>query len=286
MIERALSFGPQGRLTGVLTEPSPDVAIAQAPAILLWNVGVNHHVGPYRFNVDMARGLAKAGFLSLRFDLSGLGDSETRRDAQSEMERALVDLGEAMTLLEKRCKRERFIPLGFCSSVDAAHKLALGEPRVVGACFVEGYSYRTQGFYLRYPLRFLQRARWRRVVASRAPSKLRKLTGLEFSLDNEVIRGEVDAIYVREYPSREQLNKDYQALVARDVRLLFIYAGGDTSFNHESQFFEILGSDKLKGHVQLAYYPQASHTFYAIEDRQGVIGRVTRWMVEFFGRAR
>ncbi len=81
MRERPVTFGTSGGLMGVLTEPSPSCERRGAPTLLSWNVGINHRVGPYRILVDLSRDLAARGFASLRFDLSGRGDSEPRREA-------------------------------------------------------------------------------------------------------------------------------------------------------------------------------------------------------------
>jgi hypothetical protein len=270
LTERAVSFAPSGRVIGVLSEPGADRRLDGAPAVLTWNVGVHHRVGPYRVYVDLARRLSEAGFVSLRFDLSGLGDSEIRRDACSEKERALDELHEAMAFVTKRTGIREFVAIGFCSSVDAAHQLALRDPRIVGACFVEGYTYRTFGFYLRRPLRLLSLARWHRLV-------VRHFTSL--SID------EAQAIYQRDYPTAAQFKADYDALVARGVRMLFVYCG-DSSFNHRGQFFEALGSRALVGRLDLIYYPHADHILYRVADRARFVDDVCSWMKRSFSARR
>ena len=283
MIERAVSFGAEGRLVGVLTEPAPAVLVSGAPALLLWNVGMNHHAGPYRFNVDLARALALRGFSSLRFDISGLGDSDVRRDALRQMDRALDDLREAKALVAARTQITRFVPLGFCSSTDAAHELALRDPDIAGACFVEGYSYRTAGFYLRFPRRLLDRERWVRWAAHRVPVRLRSVFGVDEVLGNSLVGAEARGVYVREYPSREQLRRDYELLANRGVRMLFYYVGGASSFNSEAQFFEMLRSNALRGRVRVEYDPAADHTFFRVPDRARAVTRICDWMDLEFG---
>ncbi len=65
--------GIQGRLFGVVTDPAdqdPD-----RPAVIFLTMGADHHVGPRRLYVHLARTLASRGFVALRFDLSGIGDT-------------------------------------------------------------------------------------------------------------------------------------------------------------------------------------------------------------------
>ena len=72
--ERAMTMGPHD-LFGILTEPA---ITSEAPAIVLLNAGLLHHVGPARLWVDLARTWAAHGFRVLRIDLSGIGDSGAR----------------------------------------------------------------------------------------------------------------------------------------------------------------------------------------------------------------
>ncbi len=274
-VERAMSFGPGSRLAGVLTEPR---AGSRGPAALLWNVGVNHHVGPYRVYVDLARQLALSGFSSLRFDASGLGDSEVRRDATSETDRAIADLGDACELIKKRTSIDRVVPVGFCSSVDAAHVFASNDDRVAGAIFVEGYTFRTGGFWLRYGRRVFERARWRRLIAHRAPSPVRRMIMGNLTLEGW---GE-DEIYVREYPTPDRLRDDYRAMLARGRKLMFVYVGGDGNFNHASQLGKMLHAPDLGGQATVVFMRDADHTFFRTDHRRVLVDHVSRWFAARF----
>ncbi len=279
MRERPVAFGPGDGLMGVYTEPSAARERKAAPALLAWNVGINHRVGPYRFLVDLARDLAARGFASLRFDLSGRGDSEARREAVSEMERDLGDIREAMAVVAA----PRVVLLGFCSSVDSAHRMALADERVVGACFIEGYAHRTVGFYARHPLRLMHPARWRRGLARLLPPAAKRWPAVGgLARIPLVIPGDSE-VYVREYPSRAELRRDYAALARRGTRLLFLYAGGDTSYNHRSQLFEFACSRRYEDKLDLEFYPRADHTFFRVEDRARAVTRIGDWMEKRFG---
>ena len=63
-------------LFGVVAEPPHPVA--DGPVVVFLNAGLLHHVGPARLWVDLARRFAAAGLRTVRFDLSGLGDSPNR----------------------------------------------------------------------------------------------------------------------------------------------------------------------------------------------------------------
>ena len=273
MIERAVHFGPADSLIGVLTEPAPERRVAGAPAVLLWNVGLNHRVGPFRAYVDLARRLAEQGFASLRFDASGLGDSEPRRDAATERERAWLDLRDAMALCEMRLGIREVVLVGFCSSVDAAHQVALRDPRVAGVVYFEGYAWRTPGFWLRYPKRFLSPARWERLARHYLPGIFPTAGGPP--------GGEREQVFLREYPTPAQLRSDARALITRGAKLLFVHVGNDTDYGYRDQIFAMLGND-LRGKIDVEFYPEADHTFFRPEDRRRAIEKVSSWMATRF----
>jgi len=77
--EQAVTLGSQG-IFGVLTLPAPDALRPETPWVLFLNSGNDHHVGPCRLWVRMARAWAAAGFPCARIDLSGIGDSPARPD--------------------------------------------------------------------------------------------------------------------------------------------------------------------------------------------------------------
>ncbi|MGH7269326.1 MAG: hypothetical protein ACREJ3_02765 [Polyangiaceae bacterium] len=281
MIERALSFGADSGKVGILTEPAPEDATATAPAVLMWNVGIQHRVGPYRIQVDIARDLARRGFTSLRFDLSGMGDSAVTQDSRLDVERAVADARDAMDLIEKRRGTSTFLPIGFCSSVDSAHRLAMDDARVAGACFLEGYAYPTRGYWLRYPLRLLNRERWQRYVASRLEGGI---AGLRRGLRVDPLREEraaMGSVFARSVPTREAFGGDVRQLAARGTKMLFVYVGGDTEFNHPGQFSEMIDG-RPPAEVEIEYYDGADHTFFRVSDRERVVSRIGGWATRAF----
>ena len=93
--ERAVSLGPLG-LFGIMTSRSESggvsggegdkLAPAEAsPTILFLNAGVIDHIGPARLWVRLGRQWAQAGLQSVRFDLSGIGDSPVHAAQSSQV---------------------------------------------------------------------------------------------------------------------------------------------------------------------------------------------------------
>ena len=272
--ERVHRFGSHGGLMGVVSEPASG-AVAEAPGVLFANVGLNHHVGPNRVWVDLARRLAASGFTSLRFDLSGLGDSEPRGDARPDGERAVLDLTEAMDFLASRTGSSRFVLVANCSGVDALHATALGDPRVAGAVAIDGYAYRNSGYWLRRrTVALLQPSRWER--------RWRKYRFERAGARREA--GEAREVWTRDIPTREVFASDLDRLRARGAELLLVYSGGmDQAYNYRGQFEAVFGR---RDGVEVDFYPQADHLFSAGSDRRWLLSRIDRWMTSRFATAR
>src|SRR5262245_46637148 len=99
MREEAIRFGARQELIGVVT--APDQPVESLPAVLFLNAGLIHHVGPSRLYVRLARRLTALGFVTLRFDFSGIGDSGARTDALSIEQAFFADMRHAMNYLKE-----------------------------------------------------------------------------------------------------------------------------------------------------------------------------------------
>ncbi|MDZ7630724.1 MAG: hypothetical protein U5K74_05020 [Gemmatimonadaceae bacterium] len=187
MKETAVTFGAHGGLVGVITEPTAGKDNVRR-AVIVSNIGMHHRVGPYRIWVELARTLAASGITVLRFDLSGMGDSAQRSDAATPADRADRDLDDAMALLTERLGITEFILIGLCSGVDSTHSTAVRSAQVIGAAFIDGYSYPTTGYYVRhYLVRPLQLGRWISYVKRRVLEK-----------EPEAVASEGPAVFVRQ----------------------------------------------------------------------------------------
>lgn len=71
VVERAIRLGDVG-LCGIVTEPGSG---GSGPWMVFLNVATEHHIGPGRLWVELAREWAGDGLRAIRFDVSGVGDS-------------------------------------------------------------------------------------------------------------------------------------------------------------------------------------------------------------------
>jgi len=253
MQETICKFGPSNGLTGILTEPSDSVRVADAPVALILNAGIVHNIGPFRLHVDIARMLATVGFSSLRIDISGLGDSETRTGKFVGENRAKQDAVDAMDYLAEHINNDRFVIIGLCSGAFNAHQVAVSDPRVVGAAMFDGIVFRTLG----------RNAIKRRMIGE---SLAREAAGESLG-ESEFF--EVDK-------TRAEVADEISGLVDRGVRLLFMYTEGYDDIASASQFQAMFGI-KQSEQIQVEYFNQAEHTFRLKHNRKAACERLAEW---------
>lgn len=265
MREQAVQFGPGGRLVGIVCEPDANQRRHGAPAVIVSNIGFHHRTAPFRLWVELARRLAGLGFTTLRFDTSGLGDSAPRQDAQ--MDAPVADTREAMAWLAERKKHERFVLLGLCSGTDATHVLAVTDARVVGAIFIDGYTYSTFRAQFRHRiLRVLSHRHWARLFRC-----------LRLGIRRSAM--ESDEIFVRDYPTRERMAADVGMMLGHGVKLLYIYTSDvEYVYNYTDQFHDMLAPAQFRGRLELDRYPEADHLFSLSAQRQRLLNRIAGFM--------
>lgn len=135
MNEEALILGPHQSNVGVFTPADNHAGGPSNMAVICITAGLLHHAGPHRMHVVLARELAKYGISTLRFDLSGIGDSAARTDDLVSHELPVQEINEAMHTLGKR-GFTRFIFFGICSGAVRALKAAADNPKVAGLILV------------------------------------------------------------------------------------------------------------------------------------------------------
>jgi pimeloyl-ACP methyl ester carboxylesterase len=279
MPERIAQFGPANGLLGVLTEPAN--AQANTPAVLLLNAGVLHRVGPLGWYVELARRLARLGCPVLRFDLAGIGDSPVRADNLSEVERALADITSAMDYLARTRQVSRFVLIGLCSGAMFAHHAAVRDARIAGAVLLDGYGYRTLGYWRRYAMpRLLRRASWLNLLRRFAARFTARAALARHPREPQA------ETYFLDFPPRAQMAAELRTLLARGTALHFLYSGGLATqyFNDARQFREMYGDlDPTGTRLTVVYDERADHLYCDLAARAAMLARIEGWMAQFIG---
>jgi pimeloyl-ACP methyl ester carboxylesterase len=285
--ETPLSFGRSHRLFGLLTEPA---GAAAAPVVILLNAGLIHHVGPRRIHVRLARRLAGRGLRVLRIDLSGIGDSESRRDGLSAVEGVVSDVREAMDALAQRLHAREFVLFGICSGAKIAFQVARRDPRVVGTVLIDpgDFGRQAQASPASGDSAFVQhyvRHYWRSVFSKGL--SLKRVVGwftgkANYAYARKVLSTQLRGLFgsrreARE--TREALSAELEALAARGARSLLLYGEqGASRVFFEMMLQESLARRAADGRIAVRILPETDHNFVTLASQAQLLRAVESWV--------
>ena len=253
-------FGPDEQLVGVLSGPS-----GKGPVLLLPSAGLQPRSGPFRLHWNLAQRLAAAGMRSFRYDVPGVG--EAPRLPGCDATQATIA---AIDKLESLHGCRTFAIGGICSAADIGWDSAVIDPRVVALLMLDGVCFRgpwhryarVLGLLRRLPKEWLHFAR-------KASGRLRRKQG-DASLDSNAFRT---------WPNQTQARAQFAQMVARDMRLLWIFSGGyEDRFLHPRQFQWSFGAQALDPRVTMHYWPDCDHTYFGRAQRERLLTTVVDWM--------
>lgn len=279
MIERAITVGDRPGLVAIVSEPA-GTGSRHRPAVIMLNAGLIHRVGPNRLHVRLGRALAEAGFVAMRIDLSGRGDSDPRRDDLSFRAAGIVETQSAMNYLESTRGIGRFVLFGICSGAATAGDVSYLDARVAGAVIVEGPSFATRRFYIRYYAgRLLRGETWLNTVRGTNGIGRRLRRALGFSAP--VPAGNMADVGAAPAPQTPVLAAALQQMADRGLEQLAIFSGSTKEYNYEGQLQDAFRTIDFRGRLEEAYFPDADHTFTRLAQQQQLIDRVRQWMERF-----
>lgn len=267
-MEHAIAFGKYDHLLGV-----KNIAITSDPkyqniAMILLTPGMLHNAGPYRMYVEIARELEKQGMSSLRFDLSGIGESLGVGTPGKSIDRAAMETKQAMDYLSEQHCIQQFILFGLCSGADDSIQTALFDDRVKGVITLDGLAYDTPRYKFNNVVSLFKKLiNWKKLV-----SKVKVSLKSDLPPPSSLARGED----IREYPaSPEQAAQEFQQLVDRGTQLHFIYTGGSWYYNYANQFYDMLPKIDWKNKESVSYFAHMDHVVTLYEDRIELINHIS-----------
>ncbi len=274
LTEQAVQFPQTLRtLVGVVTSAESHDQRAR-PAVVLLNAGLLHRVGPNRLYVRIAREVARRGFASLRFDLSGIGDSLSRNDSVPLRTTALHDVQDAFDYLAATEAITSFLVIGLCSGADLAFRAALADRRVVGAVLIDGLPYRT--------MRSQLHDQWQRVLCASSDDGGRRLVAAIWCRIRKLRTPKpcgAPRRDRRDVPGKHEAEASLHLLVRRGVKLLMIYTSG-RGYSYERQFADLFPSLPPSA-VQVEYFRDAQHTFSLLVNQDRLVRTIEGWVAGF-----
>ena len=278
MNEEALLFGKTMSLVGIVTDPVRGQEGDNIPAIVLLNAGLVHRVGPSRIYVKMARKLAAMGFVVLRFDFSGIGDSEVRYDNLPFEKSRVSEVQDAMDVLAETRGIDQFILMGICSGAVASLKTACCDPRVVGVTQInpQGYSYGQ--------VSYAQGRSLLKEIISDPKYSLKK------AIETRKYWGRADYLRLgsnlisaftgkrKTVAAAREITADFRLLTQRGVRLLLVYSAGDPGL----YYLDVILSDDSdglspSGKLRVEIIQQADHIYTPLRSQEDLLRVVQDW---------
>lgn len=285
--ETPLRYGPEERLFGILARRDADPSRI---AVVVFNAGSVHHVGPHRVVVDMARLLAQRGCAVLRCDLTGIGDSvadDRGRENHPYPDTAVEDALTSMRMLRERFGYRTFVPMGLCSGAHTAFHAALAADDITVATavlinpltfeYVEGMSVATTrriNAVRGYRTSARSWRRWMQVlrgdVSLRGPIRATTEHGLE------ALRFATRSLLERINPAwASPLSVRLRALFARRIPLRLVIAEGDPGAEIlHSQARRAVVRGEREGLLAITFIADADHTFSQSGARAQMFARV------------
>jgi alpha/beta superfamily hydrolase len=293
MREEAVLFGTTRSLVGIITDP-PAVEQGQSlPAIILLNAGIVHHVGPHRLYVKMARSLASLGFVVLRFDFSGVGDSPVRADTLPFAKSAVSETQEAMDVLTAARGTQHFMLSGICSGAMIALSTAYCDPRVVGVIPINpqrhemeyedreevrsyvNHSNDVQRYWDYWKTALCTPKVWMKAITGKANYRM----VMQWTI-RTMASQRSKAVHKQLISSRaKQAVSALHTLTERDVRLLFVYSARDPGLDYfrvvlEKEMRTLMTSGKLRVEI----IPQADHLFTLLGHQECFLQAICHWV--------
>jgi pimeloyl-ACP methyl ester carboxylesterase len=286
IVEQPVVFGDRAALFGIrCAGPRLDL---DRPAVLFLNTGSNHHVGNNRLWVTVARRLARQGFLSLRFDLGGIGDSPAgpgKPDNRLYSKDSCADVRAALDWLESEGHRCAVV-VGLCSGAYIAFHTAIQDARIVGQVLINAQRFVwNEGDSLEIAMRksfkstryYFERVR-KPETWSRAISGGVNLAGIGLTLFERGIQragSSVSGVRGRVLGTESEKNevvRGFYLLSDRGVETLLLYSAQDGGLDQLEAHLG-RGARKLKGrtNVRIVLLEGADHTLTArwAQDRFG-----------------
>jgi hypothetical protein len=296
MTETALLFGAGKGLVGVITDPAAGPGGGR-PAVVLLNAGLLHRVGPNRLYVKLARRLAASGFVVMRFDLSGIGDSRAAVDRTSFEERAVAETRAALDLLAATRGADRFLVGGLCSGADNALRAALEDARIAGLALLEPVSGAPSAGQMlgSYRDRLLRPSSWLRLLSGRSElwSGLAHLLKARLSrrrrrpermapspsVAGVAASGALVAASPESPPDPppESPGRQMRRFAEGGGSLCLVYSADNPAHYH---YAKVLGRD-LRGltedRLRVTVVPESDHVFTPLEAQARVLDAVCAW---------
>lgn len=244
-------------------------------------------MGPHRILVESARRLNAQGLATLRFDLSGRGESEGD-PFTTDLDRMIADTCAAVQQIRPSLPEGAPLALwGMCSGGNVALGTATTEPDVSAVVCWSTYPFqsqrrrkqdvkRTGHFLAEYGRKALRLEAWKRLLrgAVNVRMVLKVLFGHFRRTRSETGRAPEESVRDSEIVT---------ALGQYRGSLLFVFGGADPEAVDSKKIFGEFFARAGVG-ARFEEIPGANHNFYSLEWKRMVIERSAEWLIRVLRR--
>ncbi len=293
VLERTVRFGRNERLFGVLGTPHRPGSRA---AIVFFNTGVEHHIGPHRMYVPLARQWVASGHVVLRFDIGGIGDSAPPPGATAQVaypSHMFDDARAAIEFLRTSAPGRPVVGVGLCSGAWLAFRAAADGVEVDAVAAIN------PPLYLREPdggAKWLAEGRelerYRQSI--RAPQKWAKALRGQASI-SAFTRTVTEALSRRlahrfsaafAHTPPEGLARDLVAIAGRRIRTLLVFSAcGDGLAYFEAHAQRAVRNPAVQETIRSVVVDGAGHSFRPRAAQHRVRELLTTFVGELGGGA-
>lgn len=281
MNEFALGFGPGKSLSGVYT-CSPETGTGDSGfAVVFLNAGIVHQVGPGRLYVKAARRLAASGIPTLRFDLSGIGDSPPRGDNVPFSQSAVEETSAALDFLEETYGLRRFLLAGICTGAVVSFRTAIIDKRVRSVMLINAQDYGAAELAAE-----IQHRSSSRYVMNSALKNPR--SWLKFLTGKADYKSVATSLRLKLVPSRQgkevnseksgEIASQFEELLACGQSVYAVFSEGDPSLDE----FQLILGDKLaklgtSTGFQRKTFHATDHMFTILSRQHDLLAHIDQW---------
>lgn len=302
--ETPVRFGPHQNLFGIVTSPVEPQGARARTAVVFVTTGSNHHIGPNRMYVSQGRALAALGFLSLRMDIGGVGESPAspgQRDNHLFARHSVGEVHAGIAYL-KTLGVERVVLVGMCSGAYLSFRGAIAEPAVSSIVMINSQSFywregdslearRRKGIRsLRfYRSRLLDRDTWRRVLRGQVDTRVivfgvAKLVRKRLAKRLSSVMSVGGPVPLSQMEDSTDVLALFRGLLQRGTRVLMLFSANDGGLDEvETHLGE--SAARLRGleHFGFQVVEGADHTFTPMWAQRRLSDLLTQHVLRAYG---
>ncbi len=312
-MEKVISFkNDKGQnLFGIIHIPKKNIFATERIGINLLNPGIKYRVAPNRLNIKIARNLCKLGFYVLRFDASGIGDSEGEfedgilvadiwEDVQSG--RLVGDTLAANDIFRKDYKLDQLFMIGNCGGAITSLLTTVKDEKVEGLCLIDvpinmrtattskaekitGEGEKSRMLLSGYIQRIFKLNSWYRFFTFKTDYRVlwKVLNGRLKQIFSKKRKNYKEAEFSEQYCRSHNLNPFFIESIRKFVKqkkpVLFILAGNDAGTEVFNKYIESICPTNIYGElVTTCCIRNANHVYTLIEWQELLIDKINNWL--------